>query len=148
MERQYDIHDLVTAQVNATRFAGKHPDLADFHSARYRALSLAFGFEDTAESGDRALETLAEAGIQASLGLHSPFSGFLEAPTSVIEFYHRYGPAIDDGIQQTAAAIRKLLEAVVSKLHGIPADRTVNDDDLRRNGFDPSTPWPEEFDYW
>ncbi|MBK8468225.1 MAG: hypothetical protein IPL45_00040 [Actinomycetales bacterium] len=82
------------------------------------------------------------------IGLHSPFSNYLEAPTSIANLYSRFGAGINDGLQQTEAAIEGLLAAVLGELHGLPANRTVSDDDLRRNGFDPSTPWPDESDYW
>ena len=79
MERRYDIHDLATAQVNAVRFAKKHPDLAEFHESRFRALALAFDIPDSAaqsDPGKDALESLAASSIRTLVGLHSPFSNF------------------------------------------------------------------------
>jgi hypothetical protein len=35
-----------------------------------------------------------------------------------------------------------------NRAHTRPCDRTVGDDELRRHGIDPSSPWPDELDYW
>jgi hypothetical protein len=151
MEHRYDIHDLVTAQVNAVRFAKKHRDLAKFHESRFRALALAFGIHDTAELpefGKDALESLAAASIRTLVGLGSPFSNFLEAPESIADLYGRFGPAINAGVRQTKTAIAELLAGILAELHGIPADSTVGGEDLRRYGFDPEIPWPDELEYW
>jgi hypothetical protein len=151
MERRYDIHDLATAHVNAVRFAKKHPDLADFHESRFRALALAFDIPDSAEQSDPgkdALESLAASSIRTLVGLHSPFSNFLEAPKNVIDLHARFGAAINAGIRQTDTAIQEILAEVLNELHNIPAGRTVGDEELRRHGFDPSSPWPDELDYW
>jgi hypothetical protein len=151
MERRYDIQDLAAAQVNAARFGKKHPDLAKFHTARFRALALAFGIHDSAELsefGKDALESLAASSIRMLIGLHSPFSNFLEAPKNVTDLHAQFGAAINSGIRQTETAIEGLLAGVLAELHGIPAGRTVGDEELRRHGFDPSSPWPDELDYW
>lgn len=151
MARQYTIKDLVDAQVDAARFASKHPDLAGFHSSRYRAMARAFGAGDPAGAeriDDTGLRSLERSAIDVLVGLDSPFYGFLEAPRSVRAMHSRFAGPIDAGIRQTNNAVLKLLQAVVIEDHDIPADRTVTDDDLRRYDFDPSTPWPDEFDYF
>ncbi len=151
MERRYDIHDLAAAQVSAARFAKNHPDLAKFHKSRFGALALAFGIHDSAklsEFGKDALESLAASSVRTLVELHSPFSSFLEAPKSIADLYGRFGAAINAGIRQTETAIEELLAGVLAELHDIPADRTVGDEELRRHGFDPSSPWPDELDYW
>jgi hypothetical protein len=151
MEHGYDIHDLVTARMNAVRFAGKDPDLAKFHSKRYHALQFALtaSLPFPAGTDAQALEILARRCIESSASLESPFAGFLEAPQCVIDLYGRfqsdqYDAFHREDLEPTRAAIKKLLDGVELELHRILGDRTVSDDDLCRYGFDPSTPWPDE----
>lgn len=43
--RTYNIRSVIESHIAARQFGGKHPDLATFYTARYRALCLAFGFD-------------------------------------------------------------------------------------------------------
>jgi hypothetical protein len=152
MQHRYGIDDLVAARVGAARFADKHPDLSEFYVTRYQAMSRAFGIEDgpvdTLDVDRVALADLVDASVRALVELHSPFAIFLEAPQSIHALHARFSPAIDAGIEQTKTAIVEVLTAAVAELHGFDEDRTVGVDDLRRYGFEPSTPWPDEFDYF
>ena len=151
METRFSPRDLAIARVNAVRFANKHPDLAGFHAARFSALTRAFGIPEPAvvsDFGSGPLESLATACIRVLVELKSPFSSFVEAPSSIADLHARYDAAIDEGIRQTEQAIEDLLVATVTDLHDLPADLIVNAEDLRGQGFDPSLPWPDELDYF
>lgn len=152
MDRQYTVSDLASARLDADRFSGRHPDLDSFHSTRYRAMAASFGVnvDERIEWDDdkSVLARLAEHTVDAYHELSSPFSGYLAAPLIISDIYAKYAPAINDGLRETKAAIQTLLGGVLRQLHEIPEGRTVNDDDLSRNGFNPSTPWPDEFDYF
>lgn len=151
MEKRLDVRDLVKAHVDAVRFAGKHPDLASFYGRRFRAFAAAFGIDDRVELerfGRNHLEGLAASTMAELIGLHSPFANYLEAPKVVIELHERYGRAISDALGETEKALEDLLVGIFVEMHGLAEHRTVTVNDLRSGDFDPSEPWPDEYDYW
>lgn len=150
MDREYTVNDLIEAKLLAVQFSGKHPDLDEFHSSRYRALAGSFGVDVSYGSTDvdrSGLSDLVAHAVDAYQNLRSPFSGYLFAPPDINDLYQQFGPEINDGLKRAKRAIEALLVAAFGRLHEVPLDKTVIDDDLRRYGFDPSTPWPDEFDY-
>jgi hypothetical protein len=72
----------------------------------------------------------------------------MEAPEQIIAQRSRFGDAIDESLRRTAESLIDLLCGVLAELHGIPDDRTIGDGDLVASGFDPSSQWPDELDYW
>ena len=155
MSRTYGVDDLARATVTAAEFAGKHPDLAGYYASRLRALEASFGIGTgpvTSSDAQRhrnasALKALRDATIASLRALTSPFDVFLEAPPIIFEYHRRFSPAVSDELGKARKVLFTLLTDILVELHGIPADRTVDDDDLRRHGFDPTTSAPELYEY-
>lgn len=139
----YGVSDLARALIEAKRFEGASSALVTVHVARHRALTAALGGpgagepERTPEA--RALAGLMECSIQQLVELRSPFADFLEGPENIIDLYQQFAAPINEGIHVTTQAIEDLLVRVIAERFGIAQDARVNDDDLRANGFDPST---------
>ena len=127
-----------------------HSHLADFHTARYRALDLAFRAGEPSELREfevSLLEDLAKDCLDLITQIRSPFDEYLEAPQSICDLYAQFGERIKDGVAIAKTAITDLLIQVTPMTLGVPPDHTVDGNDLRRNGFDPATPRPDELDH-
>jgi hypothetical protein len=139
----YGVEDLARALIDAKRSEGETSDLVAFYGARHRALTAALGGSGAVEP-ERTPEALALAGLMESsvqqlAKLRSPFADFLEAPENIIDLYQQFAAPINEGINIATQAIEDLLVQVIAERFGIAKDARVNDDDLRSNGFDPST---------
>lgn len=140
----YNIQSFIEAHVAARRFEGKHPDLATFYAARYRALCLAFGFDVQHLPG--GLPDAFNSAVTAILRTHGAFDGSMEAPRLVGALIQRHGAIIDNAVAALRKAHFDLLLDILEVAHG-PCDKVVTSDDLRKLGFDDSSP-PDSVDYW
>lgn len=168
MARRYTINDLADALVEAEKFRDAHVDLKNYHGNRYLAMAGAFGaarawknshFDDGEfELGEPSrinsdqLEAgyLVESCVRSLIRLScaSPFSGMLEAPKSIIDFYVQFNKPIRDGISQAEEGVLGMLVATLAVAQNIPSNRTVNYEDLVVNGLDTSLEYPDEYDYF
>jgi hypothetical protein len=163
----YHRADLLGALLASRRYHDAVPELRDYHVPRYAAMAIAFGLlgdecpdpllpptardrfplAETAYT-DRAMYGLFENAVEAYERLHSPFSGYLAAPQEIRAMYKEHGVNIEAAYDVTRTRIRALLDEVLGIVWRIDADRTVTDDDLRRCGFDPTTPVPDPHAFW
>lgn len=160
--------DLADSLVEAEKLKDSHVDLKKYHGNRYRAMAEAFGaarawknshFDDgefdsvnPSRVSSYQLEAgyLVESCVRSLIRLSdaSPFSGMLEAPKSIIDFYVQFNKPIRDGISQAEEAVLSMLVAILAVAQDIPADRTVSYEDLVANGLDTSLEYPDEYDYF
>jgi hypothetical protein len=128
----------------------KHPDLANFYRRRYDVFCSLVGVEPsrTEDFGweQRAVRGLIDRFADAIPTLNSPFSGFLEAPSSIVRLYGSFGPGINELFARQKRNCLDVMDACAAELWGVcPVE--VTDDDLCRFGVGRRHE-PDEIDYF
>lgn len=174
--REYAFADLFDAWSGFREYGSKPPDLAEHHTRRYAAFSKAFGVDLGEEPTEAppvpewAVETLTRFGggdpaaradgwhdwvhrlalqiEERGRAVHSPFSGYLEAPLGVIAANRRFGAPIAKRVQALRAELQSTALELLAALYPQAARRRVSTDEIRACGFDPDSPAPDPDDYW
>jgi hypothetical protein len=76
-----------------------------------------------------------------------PFSGFLEAPPVTAALYDRHAPRFAETRGERERAYRAFLLDLTELLWGLDEARMVEEDALRRYGFDPAELEPDTDDF-
>lgn len=169
MNASYGVSSLASAQVDAAKYFGKHPDLAYPHSSYFVAMAKAFGIDNPGPDGTyqprervkdfvfrgcepdpRDLDGLIHSTVRSLVKLDylSPFSGYLEASEIIINYYDKYGYQICPLIDPLRKVMMDMLVEATAEFHGISPDHQVTYQDLLDNGLPPNLEWPDEFDYF
>jgi hypothetical protein len=127
-----------------------HPDLADFYRSRYDVVCNLVGV-DAAATGDfdreqRVVRKLLDQFADAIPTLNSPFSRYLEAPSSIVRLYGSFGPGINELFVRQKRNYLDVMDACAAELWGAcPVE--VTDDDLCRYDVGRRNE-PDEVDYF
>lgn len=129
---------------------GTHPDLANFYRRRYEVFCDLIGIELTQAEGDgwkgRAEWELLDAFAVAIPTLNSPFSRYLEAPSSIVALYGSFAPSINELFASQRRNYLDVMAACAARLWGV-CPVLVTDDDLCRYGVGRRQE-PDEVDYF
>jgi hypothetical protein len=128
----------------------KHPDLADFYRRRYEVFCDLVGIDPGNTEGldrsQQAVRRLLDQFADAVPTLNSPFSRYLEAPSSIVELYGPFGARINDLFVRQKGNYVDVMAACAAELWGAcPVE--VTDDDLCRHGVGRRDE-PDEVDYF
>jgi len=161
-ENAYTICDLAQAIATAWEYVNAAEPLRDFHKQRASAMCAAFDVKLAArhtekgwtrgryEYDNREDEDMMWM-VNSFIGLlnhaHPPFDGLSEAPMTVCKFLARHNKDIDKLVYQLRFFYLNALSDALSQAYHIDPNRTVSDDDLRRQGWDPSQTWPDPDDF-
>jgi hypothetical protein len=128
----------------------KHPDLANFYRRRYEVfcnlVGVDLGRTEDFDRGQRAVRDLIDRFADAIPTLRSPFSAYLEAPSSIVRLYGSFAPGINELFARQKRNYQNVMEACAAELWGAcPVE--VTDEDLCRHGVGRRHE-PDEFDYF
>ena len=142
------MNDLIGAYLAARRHRHAHGDLRDHHGARSAAVAAAFAIhlEKPPPSHDGLGELLADV-LSRLENLDSPFDGYLEAPKSIAELYHRHGRRIAEANAALRTSLLELAVDLVAAVWRIEPGTTVSYTRIREHGFDMTRPAPDPLDY-
>ena len=143
----YGVQALADSLVRARQWRNAVPELRDYHATKRAALVRALG-ADEARLRRSSLDALLDSTVERLTRSANPFEDYLEAPEPVIALHHRHGRDIDRAATALHTALMALLVELVVEGYGIPRDRAVTGEELRRHGFDPRSPEPDPLDFW
>jgi hypothetical protein len=103
---------------------------------------------DPLEIDRRSLHHLLMITRDAVLSTTSPFARYLEVPPTIAAFSRHYGARIGDSLTGFDTACREMMAELIGCIYGLSADRAVDDEQLREDGFDPDRRAPDPLDYW
>jgi hypothetical protein len=147
------LNSLVYALLEKARNQNIRGPRAEYADARYTALMDLLGvavdpFDDTAEpvGSSFAVLGLMSNTMRKLAWQISPFAGYLEAPSSVIDLYQRHGDRFTAIDQEISIAVRELLADCYRVLVPGIDERTTTEAELSARGVDPRP--PKEWDQW
>jgi hypothetical protein len=141
---RYDLTAYLEARLSAARYESKHPDLASYHGARYRALRAVFGID--LEQLPTPLDWTFDAAVQCINGTSGAFDGSMESHPGLRQVFDRHYGHIARAVRSLRDAHLALMRDIVETAFG-PCDRVVTSEELSNVGFDDSDP-PDSVDYW
>lgn len=129
----------------ALRTAPSGSDEEGFWQAQVQAVGAALGVSqglgsrpsDTVSPTMRALAHLAEGTADSIAGVRTPFEGYLEAAPEIIALWRQHGDGIAVEADRLRAELRRLLDATLAVVWGLPDSRRVTREQVLAHGVDP-----------
>lgn len=147
----YDVHDLVRAYVDLTRWADAPRQR--WARRRYEALTRGLGVPGRGPADQPAdpasdVEPFFRQVVDQCRAIRSPFDGLLEAPSAIVDAYQQHGAAVSRSVEAARAALVPVLAVLMEAGWAIEPGATVTQEQLTQWGWNMDERRPEPADEW